>query len=322
MIGKNLEKNSNNLSKNVLIFGSGRWARVYIEILVSLKDVKKIYVYTKNNNNYLSRWIKKNSYSSRIKIFKNFNKINFSKVDACIVVNSPENHFKYSKISIENNIPVLIEKPISTSLKELVGLNKIFKRKKSFISVSQVFNYTDYLSESKKLLKKIPLIHEVSIKWHDPEIENRYGEVKKSSSISSVLDFMPHILSILESLFGKNLSLDKVISYQNNSTKTKFTFVLNGIKTRISLHKSAKKRNRIFKFFGKNKRFELDFSEDKAFLKLSSKNKIEKNTFPILEGSLKKMIIDFLKFDDEDISYLRSFENHKIIFSLLNTGQN
>ena len=116
--------------------------------------------------------------------------------------------------------------------------------------------------------------------------------------------------------------MDKVISYQNNSTKTKFTFVLNGIKTRISLHKSAKKRIRIFKFFGKNKRFELDFSEDKAFLKLSSKNKIEKNTFPILEGSLKKMIIDFLKFDDEDISYLRSFENHKIIFSLLNTGQN
>ena len=28
------------------------------------------------------------------------------------------------------------------------------------------------------------------------------------------------------------------------------------------------------------------------------------------------MIIDFLKLNDKDINYLRSFENHKIIFSI------
>ena len=318
---KNLQKSSNNLSKNVLIFGSGRWARIYIEILISLKDVKKIFVYTRYNYDFLSSWVKKNSYSSKIKVFKTLSKINLSNVDACIVVNSPENHFEHSKISIKNNIPLLIEKPISISLKELVSLHKIFKEKKSFICVSQVFNYSDYLIESKKLLKKISFLHEVKIKWHDPNIEKRYGEIKKSSSISSVLDFMPHILSILESLFERKVSLDKVISFQNNSTNTECIIILNGIKTKISLDKSAKRRKRIFKFFGKNKRFELDFSEDKAFLKLSSKNQKEINTYPILEGSLKKMIIDFLKLNDKDINYLRSFENHKIIFSLLSSDQ-
>ena len=71
-----------------------------------------------------------------------------AELDAVAVITTAHTHYQVAKLAAENNLPVLIEKPLTLDPKEGAKLVDVFKRKKLLLAVT--FTYR-YVSETRKM---------------------------------------------------------------------------------------------------------------------------------------------------------------------------
>ena len=228
---------------NIGLVGCGDWA---------LKIIDEI----SNNKNYNLTSIvcrKNKAFENKFKIFQNIEKLVETNISDCIYVAAlPKINLEVIKLIKNKNIPLIIEKPVSDSFKNIKEIKKILEYNKLIIYP----NLTNYFSETFDEYKKL--------------VDNNFKEIKKiiiyegsfgpfRKEIHPIWDWGFHSISLLYLLFWeKNFSVvkKKEIKYRNNFQKrivTKFMFQIDTkIKVKIVTGNIFKKKLRKMKIILNN----------------------------------------------------------------------
>ena len=290
-------------TRNIIIFGGGRWTRVIIKVLleINISDYY-IYIHTKKCNGLMKDWIIKENFSHKVFLIKNLNTINSKNIKNAIISNSPKDHFKRASWALKNNLNVLIEKPLCINKKEFINLKKLSLNSKGKLCAAHVFSYLSAINTYKDLIPSINKINKINITWIDPVDEKRYGEIKNTiPKITIYLDVLPHIFSIINTIWSTVPTTLSKVELSKGSSLLYFETLIKGTKTKIKIERLGKKRTRVIEAFTEENFFNLDFTNEPGFFK--SKDKLikmekygKKNIRP-----LAQLLYSFLRYSKENI---------------------
>jgi predicted dehydrogenase len=121
--------------------------------------------------------------------YKNYEDL-IGKVDAVSIVTTTTSHYAIAKKFLENNVHVLLEKPITTTVKEADELIKIAKEKKLIFQIGHLERFNPTFTTIQTQLET-PILLEFS----------RLAPYKvRCTDVSVVLDLMIHDLDLLHTL--------------------------------------------------------------------------------------------------------------------------
>lgn len=176
-------------SLKVAIIGAGRWGLNHVKTAANLIENKNIYVCDTN----LAAKDKIKSISDEINFTEDINEIiNNSQINTVIISSPAETHFRISKIMLENNKHILVEKPLTLKSEEAIELNELAKAKNVKLMVGHVLLYHPailYIKESiqKGELGKLQYIYSNRL---------NLGAIRSEENI--LFSFAPHDISIIQ----------------------------------------------------------------------------------------------------------------------------
>ncbi len=199
----------------ISVIGSGDWSKKVINEINNNKNfLIKSVVSRKEKNNYLT---------NKIKIFKSiYDLFEDNSVDCVYVAALPHVNLDVVKLASSKKIPLILEKPISSSYKQAIEIQKIVDNN-NMIVIPNISNYfseifvkiKDIISQNHKFIKKIYIY------------EGSNGPIR--NDIHPVWDWGFHSLSMLSQIFelSKIANLNQTIIKQDKNKKkivSKLTF--------------------------------------------------------------------------------------------------
>lgn len=150
---------------NILLIGAGKWGKNYISTLSSFNNVQ-LTVANKDNWEYLIE----------------------QKPDGIIIATQPEYHISIAQYAISYNIPIMIEKPLALSTKEILSLDK-----KAIILVNYIHLFSEAYQWIAKSIDTSTITKIISYGYNNGPIRN----------YSSLWDYGSHDLSMILYLLQK-----------------------------------------------------------------------------------------------------------------------
>lgn len=192
---KDFKKKSNIIKNDILIIGTGRWAKVLLSELISnFPNIGKIYIFGKHLNSIKSFSLKKNF--KNIFFIKKLNKVFLKKVNFCLIANQNKKHLFFAKKLIENKVNILVEKPlVFKDYDKIQKLDVQAKKNKVKIYLSLPFSYAFYLIYTYEKFLKNEKILELKLSWFDKKKIKERNFSK--NQVSFVKDNFYHLFSIL-----------------------------------------------------------------------------------------------------------------------------
>ena len=185
------------IKKNIVnlgLIGAGNWGINYIKTINSLPNINLKLVYTNNLN-------VKNLIKSGCSITKDINIFfNIKEFDGIIIAAPPSAQFDLAMKFIKIGMPLLLEKPLSTSIEEADLILKSSLEFRAPILVNNIFIY----SEAFKVFKKISE-NETHLSQFN-SFDGNKGPYRKY--MNSYWDWGPHSLSLCLSIMGIPVSGD------------------------------------------------------------------------------------------------------------------
>ncbi len=283
---------------NVGVVGIGKLGSIHLRIYKEIKDIRKIYIADTNQNH-----LKPHQNLSNYEDYKQLK----GKIDLVSIATPTFTHYEIASFFLKNKIPVLVEKPLTKTLKEAEALIKLSQKNKTMLFVGHVERYNSAYLAVKKYIKN-PLF----IECHRL---NPYPN--RSLDISVVLDLMIHDLDIILGLLNDKVKKVqakgvKVLSSSEDIANARITFN-NGCVANITASRISGKRERKIRIFMQNCYISLDYATQSVEIYKKTKNKITKKILPInKEEPLKKEIIEFInlvKKKSFDISFAEKAKN-------------
>ncbi|MBU1121779.1 MAG: Gfo/Idh/MocA family oxidoreductase [Candidatus Omnitrophota bacterium] len=262
------------------IIGIGKLGSIHLRICKEIQRIEEIYIVDTDK--------KKLQQHTGVTHLTDYQQL-CGKVDAVSIVTPTSTHFELAKFFLERKIPVFVEKPITSNLKEANTLLSMAKNKKTLLFVGHVERYNNaYLAAKEKIKDPIFIeCHRLSPYPH------------RSLDVGVVLDLMIHDLDIILDLLKddiKNVQAKgvKVISSTEDIANVRITFK-NGCVANITASRISEKKERKVRIFMRNCYISLDYAQQEAQIYKKGAAKITKDTLPInKEEPLKKEIIEFV----------------------------
>ena len=187
-LGKNISPNNLKINKifNIGIIGSGKMATNYIKVIKSFNHKISVIVSLSKNQN--AKKLAKENKCNLEHNYKDIKKIN-KKIHAWIICSKWNNLHKSLKKLIDLNKPLLVEKSIIMSSK---NLSKFFQKKKK--NSAKVFfaynrNYYDYIFYLINQLKHNNNLTYIDAKFYDP-----YTRIFKEKG-NSIKKYLPYYIT-------------------------------------------------------------------------------------------------------------------------------
>lgn len=280
--------------KQIGIVGSGRWAKVTLKILSKiLSEEIRFIVFSNHGIKQIQRWIIEENLKKNYFEVVQYNQISKKLCDAYIIVNAPKDHFEISKNIIALKKPLIIEKPISLSKKDVKNLIELAKKENVILATSNIFLFPDYILNFKKIVSTYKNISSIEFIWSDPKSEFRYVDLKKyDPSIAIHKDVLPHILSIVFYLFESNDVSFKNICFLRGGSYLEIYLSIKGINFNVQIQRNSKKRKRIIKILDKDL-LKMDFSNEPGIIEINSNEKIFDSKWDKSESPATKMYRSF-----------------------------
>ena len=180
---------------NFLFFGLGSIGQRHLRNLLKLEKNCKIFALRKkfsaplldSQNKKIKGNIEKKYKIISIKTLKYFKK-NSVKIQAAFICNPSSMHVSSVKWCIERNIPVFVEKPVATNLKDLNLIKKLFNSKKRLINVvGYQLRYSPLIKFIKKYCfdqKKLGQVYNCEI-FHGEHVDNFHSYESYKDSYTS-----------------------------------------------------------------------------------------------------------------------------------------
>jgi hypothetical protein len=189
--------------ESVAIFGGGRWGRLLLLELRRILPLNiEIFWVTRHNAAAAHELLAQHELTN-IRIVQNFF-LSTEVVDAVVVANSPLSHFRIAQQSIVSNIPVLSEKPIAITTRELQNIINLSNENNCPCGIHLELHYFDL---------RIPVftsrldshVYSIGIEWKDIWDSVVNGQRKHAELHANVIhDQLPHCWSILAKLTDVN----------------------------------------------------------------------------------------------------------------------
>mgnify|MGYP001166269222 FL=1 len=188
---------------NILLIGDGNIGSIHKRIITESETINLVGIVDKKY---------KNSSKNGILYFNDIKEIDFNKLtlDGVIVATPTKSHYQISKKIIENKIPVLVEKPVTTNISNLKKLIELAKKNNTVFRAGLIETCNPIFSYLKDNINidEFELIH---IKRHSPKPSD-------GRELEDVLfDLSIHDISVLYSLFGfKKIELVSISTIKKN----------------------------------------------------------------------------------------------------------
>lgn len=212
---------------------------------------------------------KKVANSLNTKSYRNYHDL-IGKVEAVSIVVPTRAHFSISKDFLENDIDVLIEKPITTTLEQADELIRISETRGLIIQVGHLERFNPAVLALKDMVKKPRFIesHRLSI----------FKE--RGIDVSVVLDLMIHDIDIISSLVKSEIKSihaagTAIITDQVDIANTRMEFE-NGCVANVTASRISTKNERKTRLFQRDAYISVDFANHE--ISIVRKNIDEKNS--------------------------------------------
>jgi predicted dehydrogenase len=176
------------------------------------------------------------------------------KVDAVSIVVPTIYHYKTAKFFLENNKHVLLEKPMTATLKEAERLLKLHKKNRTLVfQVGHIERFNEAVKKMQEM-KKTPVLIEAS----------RLGPfTARSLDVSVVLDLMIHDIDIILQLVGSKVKkIDAigvpVLSNSTDMANVRLEFV-NGCVANVTASRVSPRKLRKIRVFENKAYMSIDY---------------------------------------------------------------
>jgi predicted dehydrogenase len=221
---------------NILLIGLGNMGKVHKRIIENTKNVSLVGILDSSFNDNLSA-------VNKVKRYKKFSQINFDteKIDGVVISSTTASHYGLAKKILDLNIPVLIEKPVSTEIDEVIELVNISRVNNTILRAGLIEIYNPIFEHIKKLnLKDIISIHTFR---HSQQV----GKERKLENV--IHDLVLHDISVLFYLFKDlNLSISGKLTSSKNRVIESSELLLNHNKVNIFISSSRQSQLKIRKW--------------------------------------------------------------------------
>tara|TARA_A100001015_G_scaffold7300_1_gene9030 strand:- start:835 stop:1731 length:897 start_codon:yes stop_codon:yes gene_type:complete len=289
---------------NLALVGFGRFGKTYFKTIKKDKKLllKAIFRKRKIRNSEFKLLSKKNLKENNIK--------------AAVVCTPVKTHFLISKFLIENNIPLILEKPATNKLNEIKKLIQISSKHKAvvFVNHSDLYNENfHFLLSKKKLIGKI--------KYLEAKF-GKYDEKYKNRNELPFKDWLPHpfalILKLVHNIQSLKIEINKVKKRKKSYfQKLVITFKSkNKIEGKITYSNNPRKKNRNLIIHGEKGKIVYDgYSQKNNYLiaKKTIKSPNVKNT--PMQTILNKLR-DFSKKKDSYSDLYISLKIQKLLLKI------
>ncbi len=190
---------------NIIIIGYGYWGKKLARNFQNSSYFEISSIVDKKKSNLINA--KKNFPSAECS--SNYkNSIKDDLVDLIVISTPTSTHYDIAKFALENSKNILVEKPLSLSIKQVNKLNQIAKSKKKMIFVDYPFLFSGTINFIKKIISK-----------------NKYGKILEIESFREqapirndtnvIWDLTTHDISILTYLLKKQPTSVHTIKKEN-----------------------------------------------------------------------------------------------------------
>tara|TARA_A100001015_G_scaffold271525_1_gene325249 strand:- start:1686 stop:2564 length:879 start_codon:yes stop_codon:yes gene_type:complete len=235
-------------------------------------------------------------------------------IDGVIISSTTKTHYSIAMKTIENKIPTFIEKPISTSIKEVEELTNICLNENIILQTGLIENFNPVIIYLKK--ENLNLTKEINIIRTSPPLD------KKRELENVIHDLGIHDIGIFDYIYNlKNPSLINKSLFEINGmiAEADITFLSNDIKINLKLSNIAKEKRRTWEIIGKDFLYNIDLLK-KEIIKNDNGNE-ERKIFEKSYQPIDLQLDDFIKkikdksVDKEHI--VKTLNIHKFIDSIL-----
>lgn len=227
----------------------------------------------------------------------------FGKVDAVSIVVPTLFHYEVAKAFLENGVDVLIEKPMTTTLKEADRLIRFSESKNLIVQVGHLERFNPAVIALQEIVQKPMFIesHRLSI----------YNE--RSTDVSVVLDLMIHDIDIILNFVRSDVSEIRaagvpVISEQVDIANARLEFT-SGCIANVTASRISTKNERKIRLFQKETYVSVDFTSQEITI-VEQNSASDQGLIPGME--IKQLC--FTKSDaleDELRSFVKAVQNRK-----------
>jgi predicted dehydrogenase len=214
----------------------------------------------------------------------------FDKVDAVSIATPTKLHYAVASDFLKNNIPVLVEKPFTTTLAEADSLIEKAAKNNLILQVGHIERFNSAFAATLKLIKEPKFIecHRLSPFPH------------RSLDVGAVLDIMIHDIDIVLGLVPAKI---KRIEAVGVNVLTEFEDIANsrivfenGCVANLTASRVSEEVMRKIRIFQEDTYISLDYKEAKASVYKKSGLNIIKNDLPIeKEEPLQKELVCFVE---------------------------
>jgi len=211
----------------IAVIGLGYWGPNIVRNLLQISKVSNVYVC--DINKYRLNTIKK-EYPSVISLDSPSEVFTNKEIDAVIIATPIKTHYTLAKKSIVSKKHVLIEKPMTTSVKESEDLIALAEKYKKIIMVGHTFIY----SETVKKIKQIVTKKNFGKIYYLDSTRINLGLIQKDSNV--IWDLAPHDLSIIRYLIPEKPISIQAFASKFIGDKYELSHILIRFKNNISAH--------------------------------------------------------------------------------------
>jgi predicted dehydrogenase len=224
-----------------------------------------------------------------IPFYANYKKIPLSTIQAVSICVPTKMHFKVAKYFLENKIHCLIEKPITTSVKQADVLIEIAQKNNLILQVGHIERFNAAFQAIKDIIVEPKFI----------ETHRLSPFPGRSLDVGAVLDIMIHDIDIILGLVKSEIKhIDavgvNVLTELEDIANARLTFK-NGCIANLTASRVSDEYMRKIRIFLANTYISLDYFKQEAFIYKKDSGKITKDELPIeKEESLKKELMSYL----------------------------
>lgn len=199
---------------NVAIIGLGNMGKNHLRVCLEIPEIEEIYLC--DSDQIKGSTIANQHYLQYFKNYKNLLKCN---LDLVIIATPTTHHFEIAKFFLENNINILVEKPICTTVEEAEILIDIANDNKVVAMVGHVERFNPVIQK----LDDIILESDISIgKSYIGDLVSfsikRVGLLPQTNDTGIVLDLGIHDYDLCQHIFG---TIDYMFSIKDKEESEK-----------------------------------------------------------------------------------------------------
>ncbi|MFQ5548109.1 MAG: Gfo/Idh/MocA family protein [Woeseia sp.] len=234
------------------VVGVGHQGRWHAEKFAALEGSKLVAIVDKDNDR--CRSVAEELDASPLENYEDL----IGKVDAVSIASPTRSHFDIARALLDNDIHVLVEKPITTTLQEAEALVELAESRGLVLQVGHLERFNPAILALGEILRKPQFIESNRIAPYKP----------RSTDVSVVLDLMIHDIDLVHSVVGSPVtSLDatggSIISRDIDIANARIKFE-NGCVANVTASRASFKTERSLRVFQENAYFNVDLHNKRS----------------------------------------------------------